>query len=123
MEIAMKYLFGAVVCASLIALYGCTKTPETPKKSEVPAKKAGELSAKQEAHIQAAMAKLSDADRALAETQKFCPVGKSRLGLMGKPVRIELEGKVVFLCCDHCEEDARANPKKTLEQVAEFKKK
>ena len=62
------------------------------------------------------------ADRPLAQAQKFCPVQKSLLGTMGKPDRIEIDGQPVFLCCAACADDARADPNKTLKQVALFKK-
>jgi len=45
------------------------------------------------------------------------------LGSMGIPVKLMLEGKPVFLCCEGCEGEARANPKATLAQVEAIKKK
>ncbi len=72
----------------------------------------------------AAIAKLPAADQPLAEAQLFCPIAKdSRLGSMGTPVKLTLEGKSVFLCCKGCEDEARANPKATLAKVEEIKKK
>lgn len=71
----------------------------------------------------AAIAKLSAADQKLAEAQLFCPIAEgSRLGSMGVPVKLMLEGKPVFLCCKGCEDGARENPKKTLAKVEEIKK-
>jgi Cu(I)/Ag(I) efflux system membrane fusion protein len=67
-----------------------------------------------QARIAANLAKLGEADRRLAEAQKVCPVQGTLLGLMGKPVRILLNGQTFFLCCPNCKEDARANPEKTL---------
>jgi hypothetical protein len=109
----------------LAVLIGCAKTPSTPQ-AKAPNADAGqtktkELTVEQETKIQTALAKLPDADRPLALAQKFCPIQKTRLGIMGKPDRIEIEGQPVFLCCSGCEDDARANPKKTLDQVAQFK--
>jgi hypothetical protein len=69
------------------------------------------------------LAKLSAADRRLAEAQEFCPVlRKNRLGSMGPPFKIVLDGQTVFLCCGSCEEKAKADPKKTLATVEELKK-
>src|SRR5262249_19352138 len=100
---------------------GCSKRPDAPPAktdaAQAPAPKAGD-----DAKIKTELAKLSDTDRPLAESQKFCPVQKKPLGWMGKPARIELEGQPVFLCCSGCEDDARANPKKTLDQVAQWRK-
>lgn len=71
----------------------------------------------------AAVAKLPAADQPLAEAQLFCPIAKgSRLGSMGTPVKLMLEGKPVFLCCKGCEDGARGNAKATLAKVDEIKK-
>ena len=76
-----------------------------------------------EADVKAAFAKLNASDRAAAEAQRWCPImPDDRLGAMGTPVRIMLEGKPVFLCCAECEKDARANPKATWAKVEKLKK-
>lgn len=68
--------------------------------------------------VQAALAKLSSEDRALAQAQRFCPVlADSRLGSMGAPVKLIVEGEAVFLCCNNCRKGALANPKQTLAKV------
>jgi Cu(I)/Ag(I) efflux system membrane fusion protein len=69
------------------------------------------------------LAKLSAEDRRLAEAQKFCAVLPSnRLGAMGVPVKVMLEGQPVFLCCPGCEEKAKANPTQTLRKAEELKR-
>lgn len=89
-----------------------TKTDE-PSKSDKPSK---------EDKIAAALAKLSPEDRKLAEEQKFCALeNKSPLGAMGTPVKIEIEGQTVFLCCKGCEKGAKANPEETLAKVEKLK--
>jgi Cu/Ag efflux protein CusF len=40
---------------------------------------------------------------------------------MGPPVKVQIDGQPVFLCCAGCEEKALANPKQTLAKVAELK--
>ncbi len=76
-----------------------------------------------EAKIQATLGQLSDADRNLAEVQRFCVVlPKNRLGSMGAPVKIEVQGKPVFLCCEGCRDGALANPEGTLKKVEEMRK-
>jgi hypothetical protein len=75
-----------------------------------------------EARIEANLAKLDAADRKLAEAQKFCAVmTKSRLGSMGTPIKVLLKGQPVFLCCDHCQEKAEAEPEKALAQAEKLK--
>jgi Cu(I)/Ag(I) efflux system membrane fusion protein len=72
--------------------------------------------------VKAELARLSAADRRLAEQQRFCPVLRTnRLGSMGRPVKVLIEGQPVFLCCGSCEEKAKANPQKTLQTVEKLK--
>lgn len=79
--------------------------------------------ADEDAKITAALGKLSKADRALAVAQKYCPVlDGSRLGSMGVPVKFELEGQTVFVCCKACVKPARDNAAETLRKVEELKK-
>ena len=71
----------------------------------------------------AVLAKLSKEDRAAAEAQKYCAIQtKGLLGSMGAPIKLDLNGKPVFLCCKGCTGKAKANPKATLAKVEELKK-
>jgi hypothetical protein len=73
------------------------------------------------ANLSAALAQLTPEDRKVAEAQKFCPIlEQNRLGSMGPPVKLSIDGQVVFLCCKGCKKGALANPKKTLAKVAEL---
>jgi hypothetical protein len=77
-----------------------------------------------ETKVQAALAKLDPADRKLAEAQRFCAVDtEERLGAMGPPVKVMVQGEPVFLCCKGCSKGALANPEKTLARVKELKEK
>jgi len=84
----------------------------------------GETSpADQEKDIKAALEMLSTADRALADSQRFCvTMPHERLGAMGTPKKITLNGKPVFLCCEGCEKKAKAHPQATLQAVESMKK-
>jgi Cu(I)/Ag(I) efflux system membrane fusion protein len=85
--------------------------PSTPEDDSAKDKKA-----------RAELAKLSPADRRLAEAQKFCVVLRTNLlGSMGPPAKVMIEGRPVFLCCGSCEEKATANPRKTLQTVEKLK--
>ena len=76
----------------------------------------------EDAKLQAALKKLSPADRRLAEQQKFCPILETnRLGSMGVPVKLMLEGQAVFLCCSGCEAAAKDNPAETLKTLERLK--
>jgi fructose-specific component phosphotransferase system IIB-like protein len=78
---------------------------------------------KAEARIKASLGKLSEPDRKLAESQRYCAVMPDhRLGSMGAPVKIQIAGKPVFLCCKGCRENALANPNETLAAAEKLKK-
>jgi len=62
--------------------------------------------------IAAALAELSPEDRERAKEQGTCPVSGEKLGSMGKPIRMEHEGDVVFLCCKGCLKKFNADPAK-----------
>ncbi len=70
-----------------------------------------------QAKIAANFAKLSDADRALAEKQKICPVSGETLGEMGAPIKIHVKDQDVFLCCKACEKSVKEDPDKYLAKL------
>jgi len=39
------------------------------------------------------------------------------LASMGTPYRVVIEGRVVFLCCEHCAPDLRKDPAKYLSKL------
>jgi YHS domain-containing protein len=55
---------------------------------------------------------LSAEDRAIAKKQRVCPVSGELLGAMGKPYKITVKGRTVFLCCSGCEAEFRKHPDK-----------
>ena len=61
---------------------------------------------------------LAAEDRRLAERQKLCPVTNKPLGSMGTPARIVVSGRVVFLCCDRCEDALKRAPAKYLAKLS-----
>lgn len=73
--------------------------------------------------IKAGLAKLTPADRALVAAQGRCPITGNRLGSMGKPIKIMIQGQPVFLCCPGCKDEAQENPAQTLAKIKEFKDK
>lgn len=79
----------------------------------------GETEAKK---IAAALAKLPEADRTAAEAQRWCAVlENNRLGSMGTPVKVTINGKAVFLCCAGCKAKATANGPAAVAKAAELK--
>jgi hypothetical protein len=76
-----------------------------------------------ESGIKAALAKLSAEDQRLASNQRLCAILGSKLGSMGTPVKVVIEGEPVFLCCKGCKEEALAHPEKTLARARELRAK
>lgn len=66
----------------------------------------------------AALANLSEEDRALAERQRVCPVTMFPLGSMGTPPKVDISGQMVFLCCEGCREALLEDPEKYLAKLA-----
>jgi membrane fusion protein, copper/silver efflux system len=75
----------------------------------------------QDAQVTENLVKLSSEDRPLAEAQKYCPISVERLGSMGVPVKVMIDGQPVFLCCGGCQREARQDARKTLAKVTELK--
>lgn len=72
--------------------------------------------------VKSAMANLSNEDRSVAESQKFCAVMETNLlGSMGTPLKLVVNGEPVFVCCAGCKSKAMKNPEETLARVAKLK--
>ena len=69
----------------------------------------------------AALETLSADDRKLAEEQRICPVAGFALGSMGVPPKVEVDGKIVFLCCEGCRDGLLADPEKYFAILEEAK--
>jgi uncharacterized protein (TIGR03000 family) len=70
------------------------------------------------------LAKLAPTDRKAAEAQKFCAVQDTiRLGAMGTPVKLTLNGTDVYLCCEGCRAAALRSSEKTVQTAKANKEK
>jgi Cu(I)/Ag(I) efflux system membrane fusion protein len=56
-------------------------------------------------------------DEELIASQKKCPVTGADLGSMGPPLKIKVDNKEVFLCCQACEKPLRENTEKHLAKL------
>ncbi len=65
----------------------------------------------------AVLDQLSAEDRKLVLAQKVCPVTGAKLGSMGKPYRMSLGERVVFLCCQGCEGAVKKDPDGVLKKL------
>ena len=109
-----------LVVAGFVAAPVHGKEPPAAKSPAKPDAKAEE-----EAEVKANLAKLSPEDRKLAEDQRFCAVEgeESRLGAMGVPIKLSLQGKTVFICCKGCRKQAMAYQEQTVARAEAFRKK
>lgn len=83
---------------------------------------AAELTEAEMEEIRKAMEPLSDADRALAKAQVICPVTEVRLGSMGMgtPIKLEIEGRTVFICCEGCRDGWVDEPDKYFKILDDY---
>lgn len=81
-----------------------------------------ELTDAQLDEIRDALAPLSEEDRKLAEAQVICPVTEVRLGSMGMgtPIKLEIEGRTVFICCEGCRDGWVNDPAKYFKILDDY---
>jgi hypothetical protein len=73
----------------------------------------------EDAEVNAGLAKLSPEDRALAEAQQTCPVTDELLGSMGTPIKVTVEGREAFVCCEGCVDELKNNFVKYKDKMPE----
>ena len=126
-----RTIFSAVLlaCVSLVlGLSGCYTTtrdsddgPQSGSSTGVPAKNGDHADHADHddemKEVRAELAKLSDEDRASAEKQRICPVSEELLGSMGAPLKVEVGGEQVWLCCQGCQDDLFGDPDKFLAKL------
>ena len=64
--------------------------------------------------IAEALAGLSPGDLILVDQQKICPVMKTPLGSMGDPIKVDVNGTPIFICCEGCRSKLLADPETYL---------
>jgi membrane fusion protein, copper/silver efflux system len=57
---------------------------------------------------------LSPEDLALVQRQSICPVTEMSLGSMGEPIKVDVDGTPVFICCEGCRSKLLADPETYL---------
>lgn len=67
--------------------------------------------------MKAELAKLPPEDAESALKQHVCPVSGEMLGVMGPPIKVEVNGKQVWICCEGCREKLLADPDKYLAKL------
>lgn len=137
----MKYLFSAAllsVALFTLAVTGCnTNSPESgaPRPDGSPTASQDGQSADPHAghdhdmhaangdstdlpaNVQEALADLSPEDAAAVKAQRTCPVSGELLGSMGEPIKVDVQGRAVWICCDGCRQDLLDNPDQYLTKL------
>jgi uncharacterized protein (TIGR03000 family) len=100
-----------------------TKTQDVPVHAgDVVAVEVGLSPEALQAAIDADLAELSAADRALAEAQRFDPVLENvQLGALGVPPKLSVKGQTVFVSTADVQDRALANPEKLLAKLEALK--
>jgi hypothetical protein len=110
-------LFLSVFAVSFV-LYGCSKGPDS--KPQPPAEAASHADHADQSDMdkmRAQLAKLSPEDAASAMKQHFCPVSDEMLGVMGAPIKVDVDGQQVWICCEDCRQTLWDNPDEYLAKL------
>jgi hypothetical protein len=124
---AKLFLAGGLSLLVAITLCGCakSKSPESGAEMEMTDADGHDHAQGEQGHqgdqekIEAALAKLTPEERALAEAQDMvCIVSNDPLGSMGSPVLIkDVGGHDFLICCAGCEEELRKDPDKYIAKL------
>jgi len=112
-------LAASVLGGILIYRTGGQKKPDNAGR-DVPVVEVPLDGAHQEDAVGRNLALLSPEDRRLVEVQRVCAGCSSTLGTAGRPVKAVLLNEPVFLCCEECEQWAKAHPKEAVARVHEL---
>lgn len=92
---------------------GTTESMEKANEKPPSAEDGGEADAKLTA-ARAELAKLPAEDVAAAEKQHKCPVSGELLGSMGVPIKVDVNGRSVWICCAGCKDALLEKPDEYL---------
>jgi hypothetical protein len=119
----LRQIAAAGLVLTALGLAGCGPTTTTPAAAGTAAQAKPEPDPAAD-DVAAERAKLDPPDLALVEAQEWCVVSTDeRLGSMGPPIKLDIKGQPVFICCKGCKRKAEADPDGTLARVEELKAK
>lgn len=98
-------LWGSIFGLSL-AVLGCSAEPTPPADAEDI--HSHEHTMHEETEVDEAFTKLSPQDREAALAQKICPVSDQALGSMGTPIKVTVEDRDIFVCCQGCVDELKS---------------
>ena len=113
----------ALVLLSLTTLPGCgekaatTSTTASTTTTPSAAGDAADAATDTPAAAEEAAVSLSEADRQAIAAQKICPVSDEELGSMGDPIKVTVDGKDIYVCCDACVEEVKNDFAKYLAKL------
>lgn len=118
-------LMGVVSLASVVGCGGGNTSPNPQAKTVEPTAPVEVATASAVTdEVATERGKLSTEDRALVDAQEWCVISHDeRLGSMGAPLKLDINGQAVFVCCKGCKKSAESNPDKTLAKLEELKAK
>lgn len=103
---------------------GCESKATQPKTSQAKTTQPSSPSKSEPDKVSQERAKLTPEDQKLVDAQEWCVVStEERLGSMGPPIKLTIEGEPVFICCKGCKRKAEDNPAKTLQTLRQLKAK
>jgi Cu(I)/Ag(I) efflux system membrane fusion protein len=71
------------------------------------------LTAKQRANLEG----FSEAERQEIAAQKICPMSGAKLASMGKPYKMTINGRTLWLCCKGCERGVKKDPEAAFKKL------
>lgn len=107
---------GSMLLPFGLLLAGCAKSAKPEASQKTTASKQAEEGVPNAA-VTAAFAELSTDDRAIALKQRVCLVSGELLGEMGAPIKVDVNGQPVFICCEGCREELLAKPDEYLAKM------
>lgn len=98
---------------SIVLLVGCsTDTEPQPSTDTSPETNQAEIPEEM-----SGISELPESEQAAALEQKICPVSEEPIGSMGKPIKVSVESKDVFVCCEGCIDMVKEDPEKYLAKL------
>jgi hypothetical protein len=99
---------GLVAVVLVSVLLGCSGgDPAKPKTNT--ATEHAHTTTDEDTKMNETMTQLSTEDRAKAEAQKICHESDEPLGSMRMPIKVTVQGRDVFVCCEGCVDELTDN--------------
>jgi hypothetical protein len=102
----------------LLFFVGCQGQPSSDTTTTAP----GPATMDTDADLRANLSQLGPEDQQRAEQQKYCPMMEGvRLGEMGRPYKVTVQGDSIFVCCKKCVLAAQNEPDRALAKIRDLR--